>query len=343
MKTILSIDGGGIRGVIPAYVLAYIEKLLIIKSGDNNIRIADCFQLLSGTSAGGILTALYLTCEKDNTGAVRPKYTAPEICSLFEELGPALFKRSFGYWIKSCAGLTRSRYNEDALYHFSNKIFGDAYISEAMKDCLITAYDLGSRKALLFSRYSTLKYGKTADYKMCDIVRATSAAPSYFIPALIKARDNSERHLVDGGVYAGNPAMCALVESVKLWPQMSYENRFMLSLGCGKVIKPYHYHKTKRFGYLHWLHPILDILMSSVSETVNYQVQQLFAVNGVPENFIRIDPPILTADSRIDNASRNNMKKLHSAAQNFIDHNQIVLDKLCDTLLKSLEKDSKKD
>lgn len=333
LKKILSIDGGGIRGILPADIIAHLEKRLQVEIRDESVRIADFFDLLSGTSAGGILTCLYLVPQKNRDGIVRPKYSANEAAGFYSELGPVLFRKPISYIIKSAAGLLRSRYCEDELYKFSKKILGDAYISEVMKDCLVTAYDLSSRKALLFSRYSTIKYGDMADYKLCDIARSTSAAPSYFIPARIFAKDKGSRHLVDGGVYAGNPAMCSYVEAIKIWPGEPVSNFWMLSLGTGKVVKAYHHENTRHFGYLHWLNPILDILMSSVSETVDYQVQQIFTVSGVPQNYIRIEPPMLNADVRIDNASQKNIAKLKSAAQNYIDHNSHIFDSLCKTLI----------
>jgi len=333
LKKILSIDGGGIRGILPAAILAHLEKRLQIQKGDDQLRIADCFDMLCGTSAGGILTCLYLVPQIDSEGISRPKYSATQIFDFYRELGPALFRRPLSYFIRSGAGLLRSRYSEDALYEFAKKLVGETYISDVMKDCLITAYDLSSRKAVLFSRYATTKYGDMANYKLCDVVRATTAAPSYFIPAQIFAKDKTSRHLVDGGVYAGNPAMCSLVEAIKIWPEVPVNNLWMLSVGTGKVIRPYSFKHTKKFGYIHWLHPILDILMSSVSETVDYQMQQVFSISRVPGNYIRIEPPMLTADIRIDNASLKNIHRLESAAQNFIDHNSPLFDSLCKSLL----------
>lgn len=332
VKKILSIDGGGIRGLLPAAILAHIEKRIRQEANNSNLKIADCFDLLAGTSAGGILVALYLTPE-NKLEKSRPKYSAQQVLDFYAELGPLLFKKSFGYFLKSAAGLIRSRYSEDALYDFSKKFIGDSYISEVMKDCLITAYDMSSRKALLFSRFATEKYGDMANYKLCDIACSTSAAPSYFIPAQIFAKDGRARHLVDGGVYASNPAMCALVEAIKIWPQEQISNFYMLSIGTGKVVRPYHYSDTKNFGYFHWLNPILDILMSSVSETVDYQMQQIFSVSGVHQNYARIEPPMLTADIKIDSASAKNMRKLHSAAQNYIDHNAPLLDAICQSIV----------
>jgi patatin-like phospholipase/acyl hydrolase len=332
LKHILSIDGGGIRGILPAAILAHLEKLAQKESGNPRLRIAHLFDLLAGTSAGGILTALYLApCEDDKS---QPRYTAQQVLDFYCQLGPMIFRKPLGYLLRSAGGLLRSRYNEQALYEFSREIIGDSYVSEVMKDCLVTAYDLSSRKALLFGKHATVKYGNMADYKLCDIACATSAAPSYFIPAKIPARDGGERHLADGGVYANNPSMCALVEAFKIWPGKPLEKMTMLSVGCGKVVRPYHHHKTRNFGYIHWLNPILDILMSSVAETTDYQVMQMFQISGVPGNYTRIEPPMLNADSRIDNANDKNILRLRSAAQNYIDHNQLLLDKICARLLE---------
>ena len=362
MKKVLSLDGGGIRGIISASIIAHLEARLQVATNDPTARISDFFDLLSGTSAGGILTALYLVpgsevsqagiissnekvqdetldgkesvpgeINRDQAGAgilFRPKYSAAQALEFYEELGPVLFSRSLKQLIFSGWGVFRSRYKADALYDFAHKILGDTYISEVAKDCLITSYDLSTRKALLFSKYSVRKYGTMADYKLCDIVRATSAAPSYFPPAQIFARDNSPRHLVDGGVYANNPAMCAVVESIKLWPELTLRDYWMLSVGTGKVVNPYFYDKTKKFGYIDWLVPIIDILMSSVAETVGYEAKQMFTAAGVPENYVRIEPPILSADIRMDNAKQWNIRALKNAAQNYIDHNGDVFDRV---------------
>lgn len=335
MKKVLTIDGGGIRGVIPASILANLEARLQIAKNDPNLRIVDCFDMLAGTSTGGILVSLFLSPQR---------YRASEILEFYQQLGPTLFHRTIWQMAASGFGLFRSRYKEDALYDFSKKLLGDTYISEVAKECLITAYEMSSRKALLFSKHAVTKYGSMADYRLCDIVRATTAAPTYFSPAKVYPRSSHEaaekgasaeslpfRNLVDGGIYANNPSMCALVESIKLWPDAGITGYSMLSVGTGKAEKPYLYEKTRRFGYIGWLSPIIDIMLSSVAETVNYQMNQVFTSVGAPENYIRIEPLLLDADVDMDNASPKNIRALVNAAQYFIDHNGHLLDKLVET------------
>lgn len=325
-KMILSLDGGGIRGIITATILAHLEESVRRISGNEDIRISDCFDLLSGTSTGGILVCLYLTPSVENPS--RPRYTALQIRDFYRDMGPVLFKRSFFYRISSGFGLFKSRYSEENISVYCKKYFGDCWISQVINDCLVTSYEMDNRKALLFSRYNVLKYGDTADYRLADIARATSAAPTYFSPAKISARDNTQRHLVDGGVYANNPAMCAFVEAVKLWPDTSVKDYFMVSVGTGKAEKSYQWEKTHKYGYLRWLEPVIDILTSSVSETVDFQMRQLFSANCVPDRYIRMEPPLLNSDSRMDNVSAKNILALMDCAERYIENNYSLLESL---------------
>lgn len=369
MKRILSIDGGGIRGVIPAAIVAYIEQQLIHSLNNPRASIVQHFDLFAGTSTGGILSALYLTpadagrradagssadassrADASGTdtaagagrvaeaaagaaGPAAPKYSAAEVLEFYRELGPVLFQLKFWQRLRTAWGFAGSKYSVEPLEEFAHKIFGNTYISEVLKDCLITSYDMSSRKAHFFSKHSVAKYGECADYKLSSVVRSTSAAPTFFRPALISARDKGKRHLIDGGVFANNPAMCAYVEGIKLWPNIKPEDEFMLSLGTGKIERPYSYEVTRHFGYLQWLFPVLDILMSSVSEVVDFQLRQIFSLSQVPQNYIRIEPPLEGCSIRMDNASPRNIKALEAVATRWIDHNGHIVD----SIIKMLE------
>ncbi|MBP6453863.1 hypothetical protein SDC9_41840 [bioreactor metagenome] len=338
MKTILTIDGGGIRGVIPAAILANLEERLRVASKNSDLRLADCFDLMSGTSTGGILSILYLSPKR---------YTGAQILEFYRELGPKLFHRSLSQKLISGFGLFSSRYKEDALYNFAREILGDATISEVAKDCLVTSYEMTTRKALLFTKSDVGKYGSLADYRLCDIVRATSAAPTYFKPAKVYPKSSEAlkregiseenipfRNLVDGGIYANNPSMCALVEAIKLWPEESVKGFMMISAGTGKADRSYPYEKVRRFGFIGWLSPILDIMLSSVAETVDYQMRQVCKSLDCSGNYIRIEPALLNADVDMDLATEKNIRELFNAAQHYIDHNGDLLDTIVDNLLK---------
>ena len=100
---ILSIDGGGIRGIIPGQVLIALEQKLQQLSGDPNKRLADAFDLIAGTSTGGILTCLYLCPDQ---GTKRPKFSAAQAVDLYLQHGDNIFDVSLFKSIESLGGIT---------------------------------------------------------------------------------------------------------------------------------------------------------------------------------------------------------------------------------------------
>src|SRR5687768_18078831 len=128
---VLCIDGGGIRGLIPALVLDEIER----RTGR---RIADMVDLLAGTSTGGLLA-----CGLARPGAGgRPRYTAAELADLYVQEGPKIFDRSLVKTITSVGGLADERYDDAALEDTLARYLGDTRLSGALRDLLITAYDI---------------------------------------------------------------------------------------------------------------------------------------------------------------------------------------------------------
>ena len=114
MKTktrILSIDGGGIKGIVPAVVLNHLEKYLKQLSNNPNARIIDYFDLFSGASTGAIIIAGLLTSDNHN----RPKFTAEEIIDLYIKNGHVIFNASVLQEIKSVSGLVNVKYNPQGM------------------------------------------------------------------------------------------------------------------------------------------------------------------------------------------------------------------------------------
>lgn len=323
---ILSIDGGGIRGIIPGQVLVALEQKLQQIKNNPNLRLADVFDLIAGTSTGGILTCLYL-CPDLNTG--RPRFTAQDAVNLYLQNGDDIFDVSFFKTISSAGGLTDEKYSADALEKVLKNYLGDLKLSQLLKPCLITAYDLNRRKAHFFNQADTDGGSDlTADYLVRDVARATSAAPTYFEPANIRAFDRSVYPLVDGGTFANNPAMCACVEAFGYNASLKVPDLKVLSLGTGTVDKPYHYSEAKNWGKLGWVGPVLDIMFSGVSDTVDYQLKMLFHSAGVPAQYLRLQVDLqqhAEVDSAMDNASEKNMRALEKAGQTLAASNDAEL------------------
>ncbi|ASB49761.1 patatin-like phospholipase family protein [Alkalitalea saponilacus] len=338
--TILSIDGGGIRGILPGVVIAYIEQQLQKREGED-VRLSDYFDLIAGTSTGGILSCLYLTPNEEG----RPKFTASEAVSLYLENGSSIFNRPWYRKISNPAALFKAKYDVEALEKIVLSYLGDARLSQCVKPCLITAYDFFQRRSIFFNKKDTLK-GEIFDYYLRDIARSTSAAPTYFKPSRIYSVFNAPLSLIDGGVFANNPAMCAYAEArtsdfSRLLDRSDkpafpgVDDMLVISIGTGSKGEPYHFNKAKKWGVAGWLPPLIDILMSGNSETVDYQLKQLFATSKNEERggYYRLAPSVGEACTKLDDASHKNMKLLEEAGRSFVAENREILNEIVDLLI----------
>jgi predicted acylesterase/phospholipase RssA len=216
---VLAIDGGGIRGIIPATVLADLERRIAPRA------VADAFDLIVGTSTGGIL-ALGLTAPDGG----RPRHAAARLLALYqEEAGtifpgggpPTLTQRVFGtrdpgVWFEDPvarlvqqsgerkAQSSKSRYPLAGLERVLTEYLGDAPLADAVTDVVVTSYDMANHEPVMFS--SRERDGFVTDVSMLVAARATSAGPTYFDPQVVSDGER-ERVLVDGGVYVNNPSV----------------------------------------------------------------------------------------------------------------------------------------
>lgn len=171
---VLSIDGGGIRGIIPGTILNYIETEIQRLKGDD-VRLADYFDLIACTSTGGILTCCYLIPDENG----KSKYTAKYALDIYLDKGAHIFQ--LGAWqnIKSLFGIARPKYSTDSIEGELKNYFQDTKIFDLRRPCIVTSYDSSNRKTLFFNQADKDKYPES-NYLVRDVARATSAAPTYF-------------------------------------------------------------------------------------------------------------------------------------------------------------------
>ncbi|MDR2980281.1 MAG: patatin-like phospholipase family protein [Bacteroidales bacterium] len=332
---ILSIDGGGIRGIIPAIILEYMEQELQRKSGDSNATLADYFDMIAGTSTGGILTCFYLLPPSSPQGA-NSKYFAGEAVRIYAERGKEIFDPKVGKPFRMLSNLFSAKYSVEGLENILKEVMGDITLSQARKHCLVTAYDIANRKAVFFTTPQAKQYSHR-DYYMRDIARSTSAAPTYFKLADIRSAGGATSYLIDGAMYAGDPTMCALVEANKSifekCANPSVKDLYIVSLGTGKEAKKYDHKKAQKWGIAQWAVPVLNILMSSSAEVVSYQVRQLFEVAGCKENYVRLEPGLCEAKPEMDDVSDENIKNLKNAGLSYIKEHAEKLDSIVNELI----------
>jgi patatin-like phospholipase/acyl hydrolase len=312
---ILSIDGGGIRGMIPALVLAELEQ----RAGKP---VAELFDLVAGTSTGGIL-ACGLTIPGDGG---RPRYAANQLIALYEQEGPNIFDRSLLRRVLTLDGIIDERYPSGPLEGILQRYFGNARLREALTRVLVTAYEI-ERRTPWFFRSERAQADAAYDFTMADVAHATSAAPTYFEPAKLAAPGAPGDYfaLVDGGVFAVNPGMCAWAEARALeLPQETV----VLSLGTGSLIRRIPYDDAKDWGLIQWARPILDVVFDGSSDTVDYQLVQLLG----EDHHFRLQTTLETASDDMDDASEENLRNLRLEGENLIARESATLDRVLSLL-----------
>jgi patatin-like phospholipase/acyl hydrolase len=321
---LLSIDGGGMRGVIPAVVLAYLEE----KSG---VATAEAFDLIGGTSTGGIL-ALGLT-KPDANG--RPEYSAEELVDLYRREGDRIFHQSRLWKIRSLNGLADNRYPEEPLEEvLRDKYFGATPMSAALTEVILTSYDLYGSAPFIFKR-SYAREKPEWDYPMWWVVRSTSAAPTYFDPFGIEPRlpGEHEHVLADGGLFANNPALCAYVEALDIWgPDAEI---VVCSIGTGqKHERRLAKKQVDSWGLANWATTILDTTFDGVSDTVDYQMKILCRTDGEAHpRYRRLQIAIPSGMSAaLDNATPEQVARLEELGRELVRLRKRDLDELAGQL-----------
>lgn len=322
MIKILSIDGGGIRGIVPAIVLAEIER----RTGRP---IAKLFDLVAGTSTGGIL-ALGLAIPK-TPGA--PLYPAQDLAKMYECEGCRIFSRSPVRTLLACGNVTLKKYSAHGIEQVLENYFGDARLRDAVTDVLVTSYEI-ERRFPFFFKSRNARTRPDYDFPARNVARATSAAPTYFEPMkLLTGTTDHHYTLIDGGVFANNPAACALVEARTTHPD---ESGFLIvSLGTGSLMRALPLDMTRYWGVALWAKPLLDIVFDGVSSTVDYQLRQLVPDKpGERSFYYRFQVELNGQNHSLDNASPANITALQGLASDLIEKESEKIDELCEHLAK---------
>lgn len=254
---ILSLDGGGIRGLITAILL---QRLTATPGLEHLIPRTD---LLAGTSTGGLL-ALALAHGLD-LARIRQTYI---------DKGPRIFDDSWLDDVMDLGKLRGADYSITNLKRETQALLGDTTLGRLRKRVLITAFDLDNEdprhrtwKPKLFHNFPGPSHDRALLAR--DVALYTSAAPTYF---------PSVDGYIDGGVFAANPAMCALAQSQdrRYAPTPSLDEVVLLSLGTGTSLN-YIKGAVHNWGYVQWIKPLVSIMLDGTAGIADYQCRQLLA------------------------------------------------------------------
>lgn len=294
---ILAVDGGGIRGLFPAGVLADFEAAL-----GADASIVDYFDLVAGTSTGGIL-ALGLGAGK----------TAREIRDLYLHRGPQIFPpvwdnalgRIWKFVRNNFVNAAFHRYNRLALRRVLQEFLGEKLLGESKVRHVIPSFDGRFSEVFLFKTRHHADYEQDWRRKMVDVALATSAAPTIY-----RALDSGGYRLIDGGIWANNPLMLAIIEAMVAY-DVPRERIKVLSIGCGQ--DPFHVTRRMSVGGLfHW-RKVIGAAMHAQSLAATNQARLLLG----PQNVVRIEPAISGAPIELDDYRRA-MNELQPAVGNAV-------------------------
>ena len=293
MKKILNIDGGGVRVYFPLLILNYIEE----KTGKN---IIDLFDYFCGVSASSIVLSGLLT-----------KYSVKELLKLFKELSKIIFYRSYYYIITSGFNLFNSKYTDYYINQALNNYFSDLKLSDVKKPLTILSYDLQKSNSIYFDTYNYTK-----DYKLWEVIRASTAAPTYFPPYKLDSY-----LLVDGGIITNNLSELNYTKANLYFNEK--EDFFQLSIGSG-YYKP---QNKKKSGLLSWIN-FINISSNAISSFETVELKNLLLNNLKYFYRLEID---LDTDIMLDDY--NAFEQMEQIFNKWLENNKITLDTICNKLI----------
>ncbi|KAI4354685.1 hypothetical protein L6164_003532 [Bauhinia variegata] len=303
--TILSIDGGGVKGIIPAVVLKHLEESLQKVSGDSNARIADYFDVVAGTSTGGLMTAMLTAPDPENAG--HPLFTADGIIEFYKKECPHIFYENI--WFNF---LHRPKYDAVYLHNKTRELLKETRLEETLTKVVIPSFDMELLEPVMFSSFKTKK-SPDLNALLSDIVLSTSAAPTYLPPYYFKNGD-TEFNMIDGGAVAASPALVAITEVAE---EVEDSQLLMLSLGTG-VQK---HTGSKAIIASHWseIHWGIHAKNFSSYDMVDYYVTKVFQAQQTPENYLRIEEYNLPEENdSLDKSTEANLNALEKIGSNLL-------------------------
>jgi patatin-like phospholipase/acyl hydrolase len=329
---VLAIDGGGIRGIIPARLLVELERM-------TGRPVADMFDVIAGTSTGGIL-ALGLTVPAENGSS---QYAAQDLLSLYTERGAQIFpgggkptwrSRLLGTNVWGAAQRIGSvfggnpkyagnaRYFPGPLETILNEFLGNVPLGRARKPVIVPTYDMRAAEPVVFR---SADFTGQAQPLMRDVARATSAGPTYFPPAHM-VLGGVERVLVDGGLAANNPAMFGYTAALAT----SQPNDIMLvSLGTGTKDRVNQnevtYDAIRTQSWPRVGAGVFSAVMDGSSEAQDQMLSGLLSGAG-PQRYWRIQASLGSCNFAMDAADANNVACLGAVAERVVEERRAELD-----------------
>lgn len=275
---ILALDGGGIKGTFTAAVLAEWEK-------ETGLRVADHFDLIAGTSTGGILAI-----------GLGLGLSAQELLDFYKKRGTLIFpvvgfRRRLLHTLRA---LLKPKHSGEVLEQHLKEAFGDKKLGHSAKRLVIPSYDTVRGRIFIFKTAHHERFKYDIDVPAWNIALATAAAPTYFQAATVPL--HQDQGYVDGGVWANTPALAAVVEAMAFLGKRADE---IDVLSIGTTYAPDSVKDLAGVGMLGWGTRVIKLLMNAQGEASHKQAMLLVG----DANFMRVDCNTRPGDYAMDDAS----------------------------------------
>lgn len=309
---ILSLDGGGIRGVLEAVILCEVEK--IVKAPLNRY-----FDLIAGTSTGSLLASAIAIGRKSE-----------EIIELYRKRGKTIFPYTSIFSPQRLKlmvqyGLSAPKYSDKGLVEALQAEFGNIKLGDITSPkLLITAYDSLDREFIVFKSWQT--YKPWINTPLWEVCVSSSSAPTFF-PAHLLTTETKTYSLIDGGIGANNPSACAIAEALRL--EHPIRDISVLSIGTGDANQPIPFTKVRGWGLVQWIWQgrLIEVIMDASADVNDYISRQVMSPpemnNEASPRYLRLQPK--TMKDSIDDASDENIDRLIRLAQDYVQQNKDLL------------------
>lgn len=277
---ILSIDGGGIKGLYSATILKHFEEQF-------ECRISDHFDMLCGTSTGGLIAL-----------ALSLKIPAAKICKFYEEEGPNIFPQySSRKWLNDGIGFLRQifykgKFSDKPLRNALENIFGERTLQESENLLCIPSYTVTEARPWVF-KFDHIQGNLSRDNKAkyVDVALATSAAPTYFPMAEIDYYDRKQ--FVDGGVWGNNPTLVGFLEALTYFvgPGKDFQTLKILSLSSLTLSSGKPVGLKRERAFVNWKNELFETSLTGQSFFTNFFMEKIKSINEVNVDYHRIPCP----------------------------------------------------
>jgi len=312
---VLVVGGGGVRGIVTGEILGRLESAM-------GGRLRDHFDLMAGTSSGGISVMALATDSLSD---------AYELSTIFSGRAKDVFRRAPNP-VRLPPLLRGPRYLADGFLQVATDVLGHGWLSDCKVPTLVTSYLIEEGRLKLFG---SLNEDFDDDYKLVDVARATTAAPAYFPPAYIVSREGKGLWGIDGGVYANTPILQAITEARR---RFGRECRIeVVSVGAGDTpitVKP---GPAQQWGGISWLKPAFDIHVLALAEQTHAFVRE--QLPGVRLHRLEVEWETLPKGMRptrsLDDYRPRNLACLHEGSLRWLDNNDAKIKAVRTALLQA--------